>query len=120
MSERIWPATLPKSPLVKGFWREPRPNFVQSKFEAGPPSTRLRTTVNLVDMDCPYSMTPVQFAAFKNFFEVSLAFGALDFDLPDPEDENITLNVQFREKAYRQTKVTAQEYIVSLPLMILP
>lgn len=97
MSVPVWPASLPKAPLLQGFSRVPADNVVRTDNETGPPDSRPRSTASVEVVTATYRMTAAQFETFKTFWRSSLAQGALAFDLPDPEDEALTVRALFTE-----------------------
>ena len=73
-----FPATLP-SPLSEGFSETPAATIARSPADTGAGKSRLRSTAVEYQVSVTYAFNAEQYAAFKEFYEVDLAWGVMSF-----------------------------------------
>lgn len=76
----VWPAQLPKAPRVFSYRQTSPRVVVRSQTDAGPAKVRRRTTAGSETCDIELVLTRQQVALLKQFFNVSVAGGSLEFE----------------------------------------
>lgn len=115
-----WPGTLPQALLLAGASKGLGDGLLEYQPDTGPSITRRRTTAVMRPLVGSMMLTDTQVATFETFYLTTLMNGALPFTFPDPIS-GATLLVKF-------TKATppsyapqgANNYLLSLSLMVLP
>lgn len=79
-----WPTTLPQSPLIDGYDETPPDLTVRSENATGPAKVRRRATAGVRPVSWNMLLDTTQMTTFDDFFEGTLANGALPFNLKDP------------------------------------
>ena len=80
----VWDAGLPQEMFLRSALRM-ADNVIQFQTASGPGKTRPRGTLGMRTLpSVPIVLTTAQMIIFENFFENSLAFGALPFEWFDP------------------------------------
>jgi hypothetical protein len=79
-----WPATLPQYPLIAGYARTQQPQTVRTEMDAGPAYVRRRFTAASTYFSESTIVDAAQRATFWEFFNTTLAGGALPFSWKDP------------------------------------
>lgn len=75
-----WPATLPQTPLIRGYADKKRDARMITEVQAGEPKIRRLYTAVPRDITCMFVMSIVQFTELMDFFEVDLEEGTLRFE----------------------------------------
>lgn len=91
-----WPLTLPSSPLVEGFRETPPDTVLRSPMDQGPAKLRRRTAAGTKALSLTYMLTRAQVDTLMDFFNDTLAGGALAFDFTHPVN-GATLSCRFRQ-----------------------
>lgn len=81
MANATWPSSLPQAPQGKGYGEQPAVNVVMTQMDVGPPKRRQRATAALRMFNATYLMSDAQVEVFDDFYENTIAFGALPFDM---------------------------------------
>lgn len=114
----VWPVTLPSSPLVEGFRETPPETVLRSTMDQGPAKLRRRTTAGTGALSMTYMLTRTQVDTLMDFFNETLAGGALGFDLTHPVS-GASLTCRFRQMpAY--APVNSEFFRASIELEVMP
>lgn len=113
-----WPTTLPQSPLVNGYSRQPVDSRLISMPDAGKGKIRNRYTAVPIDVNEVYLLTLDQYAIFVDFYNDIISYGADEFLKVDPIT-GLTKNHRFREEMYT-TNFKYPYMEVSLSLEVMP
>ncbi|TAL39632.1 MAG: hypothetical protein EPN97_02085 [Alphaproteobacteria bacterium] len=113
-----WPLTLPASPLVDGFRETPPDTVLRSAMDQGPAKLRRRTTAGTGALSMTYLLTRVQVDTLMDFFNDTLAGGALSFDFTHPVG-GAALSCRFRQMpAY--APVNSEYFRAAIELEVMP
>jgi hypothetical protein len=113
-----WPFTLPASPLVDGF-RETLPDTVlRSPMDQGPAKLRRRTTAGTGALSLTYLLTRTEVDTLMDFFNSTLAGGALSFDFTHPVS-GADLSCRFRQMP-AWAPVNSEYFRAAVELEVLP
>ena len=86
MTNAVWPASLPQTPLAEGYNERAPDTVIRSPMEAGPPRLRRRFTAGVRNIECQLRLTPAQLDTLDAFFGSTVAGGALPFDWKHPRN----------------------------------
>lgn len=113
-----WPASLPQSPLLRGFLETAPDGILRTSMDTGPAKTRRRFTAAVRPFKYPLLLTTDQVETLDVFFEDTLASGALSFTHVHPRT---TVASTFRITNKPQyTPVSGSKWTTSLDLELLP
>lgn len=91
-----WPGTLPAYPGLGGT-RQQQSTLLRTETDTGPAIVRRRYTAATVNISWPLpALTGTQYAALMTFYNTTLSYGALRFDMIDPLDDS-TVECRFLE-----------------------
>ena len=77
-----WPLSLPQNP--SSVTSSPQSVALSTPMSTGYAKVRRRFTKTYSRYDVSYEMTLDQFYTFENYFDFTLGYGVVEFDLPDP------------------------------------
>lgn len=89
MSNPVWPGGLPQA-FFRGVGLQPRVSFDTFAVDAGPAKRRSAFGAPTDIVTGPLKLTKAEYVIFKNFYNDTLAYGALEFDWIDPVSELAT------------------------------
>lgn len=84
MTAQPWPTGVPQCPILNSVSEVPDRNVAEFVPEAGPPSTRRRTSIPTEVVGVELAMTYAQYEIFRAFYQDTLKDGALTFTYKDP------------------------------------
>jgi len=85
MAAAPWPVNLPASFEAEGYAVRPRENVIREQMDVGPPKTRRRASVAVVDVTGEFKMTSQQKVQFDAFYRGVLFHGTRPFAMRDPD-----------------------------------
>lgn len=113
-----WPASLPQSPLLRGFVETAPDGLLRTAMDTGPAKTRRRFTAAVRPVKYPLLLTTAQTETLDDFFVNTLASGALSFTHIHPRT---TLAATYRIIGKPQyIPVSGSKWTTILDLEILP
>jgi len=84
MANITWPELLPATLLIDGFSKQPQSSVIRTAMDAGPKKTRRRYTARTVKFSGKQVFDMLELAVFEQFYQFTLADGALRFNFTDP------------------------------------
>ena len=115
----VWPADLPQC-LIVGYNDGEPDNLLETQPDAGPPSSRPRSTAAVRPLSGTMKMTRAQIAKLDTFFRTTIVFGSLPFSFPDPTFGGTAL-VKFPKGSQPNWQQLAPGiYRVNINLAVLP
>lgn len=113
MTAITWPANLPQVLRLDGLSAEKQTNVVRTQMDAGPEKIRRRYTVASKYFNGSVILTEAQREILEDWFDNTLASGALRFKMKDPQTLMIA-EFRFRE-IYKEESVDGL-WKITLPL----
>lgn len=112
-----YPATLPQSPLVRGYSSKRVPNQLNFETDVGPSKSRRRSTATPIVVTENYVLENSEKLILEEFYEVTLKSGTEAFSKTNPETGNTDL-YKFRDSP--QFEKVGTLWTTSLSLEIQP
>jgi len=113
-----WPLTLPQAPMVNGFSKKLRVNFVSTQVAQGYQRRRRRFTGKIHDIlvDLP-PLTTEELETFETFYNSTLESGSLEFDWQDfSTDPREAVTYRFGDAPPNISAATDRRWNVSFSL----
>lgn len=118
-----WPITLPELPLHDGYSAQQQSGVIKDDRYSGKINRRRRFTATSKFHNVDVVLTKTEYLIFLNFFNISIAGGAIPFVYKNPIFQNgsITCRIQNSDNPYTVTyDGTTLDYRVSFVLEELP
>ena len=91
----LYPASLPQIPQISGYSEQLQDNLIKNITGVGPSKSRPRSTAPRKTVSFPITLTQTQKETLDAFFQSSLAFGSLEFQLTLPDDSSTNAIYKF-------------------------
>jgi len=95
-----WVNTLPQQPLIDGYTEEAAGKKIRTTMDAAVAKQRNRYSTTTIPFTCVFLFTMDEYIVFKNFFNVTLVNGSLEFNMQVVGDPTTTQVVRFTERNY--------------------
>jgi hypothetical protein len=122
----VWPSSLPQNFEVSSYIEGVGDGLIEHQPDRGPPITRLGTAASPRPVSGTMVITATQLAAFKTFFNTTIAGGSLPFTFPPQVDAavispDITWLVKFTKGSLPHWTSIGGSYLrLTISLLILP
>lgn len=113
----LWPSTLPKYVEQSGYSEGGIDNLIKTEMNNGPYKTRQKSTRAYQPIKGAMVIDTNQRAYFYTFYKTTIAFGALSFLFPKPE--NVLENIEAKLTDFGIVPISGSQWRLSLSLLVL-
>ena len=117
MTVPVWPTTLPKDLLQRGYGQSSPDVVIRSNMDVGPAKSRRRATAGVMPVTGRLILTLTELGYIRTFHDTTLLGGSLRFTWKDPISR---VSKELRFTAPIKWQVTNGLYDVALEMEILP
>lgn len=116
---KLWPNSLPETPLVANYTETGYGAKVTFEPDVGLPIERRVGTVRMTEMSVTYSMTLEQVETFSDFFYDDLQQGALELQIMHPRKGTAVKAKIVGDEAFQSRYNAPGYYLVSFLLLVM-
>ena len=114
-----WDASLPQSPLNRGYSEESPDNLIRTNMDTGADKVRRRTTSGVRKYKMSFLMSKAQVATLETFYHTTTNGGADKFTFDDPRTGVTSANYRFTGSP-KYSSMNGDFYQVAIGMELLP